>query len=66
MIAKIGQGGLYLTEENLSVNRVHYYLNVKFYMFYKVLYFQLFLEFWLSSVLLPDDLLHGVLLRGVL
>jgi hypothetical protein len=31
--------------------------NCKFYMFYKVFfYFQLFLRFWLSSVLLPDYL----------
>jgi len=28
-------------------------------------YFQLFLGFWLSSVLLPGDLLPGVLLPGV-
>jgi hypothetical protein len=27
-------------------------------------YFQLFLAFWLSSVLLPGDLLPGVLLPG--
>ena len=29
-------------------------------------YFQLFLEFWLSIVLLPGDILPGVLLPDVL
>ena len=44
-----------------------YYLIVKFYMFYKVLFiFNYFFGFWLSSVLLPGDLLPGVLLPGVL
>ena len=43
-----------------------YYLIVKFYMFYNVFfYFQLFLGFWLSSVILPGDILPCIILPGV-